>query len=316
MNLVISYNQLYTNWYVGTFYSLFHEKLKNKYDVNLEFIHLNNFAQKYSVDTNYSNGLPSCFSPYNLIITNPDNNKTFINSFHDYAPAIMSNGSGIEHFDVVKFVCVSRLTQDQYNEKSKNYKIQPGFYMLENWDDLEFIEKNKNNEKIYNKVYFNGLNYGLRERITSLLSDSDLFNIKIKNNGGFLPKNLYYDELSKHKFGLNLDGAGMICYRDLECFGLNVLLFRERLNVLTYDPILEDEHYITIIDNEIKSKLGDTSQNKYIIDKIEHIIHNSIDSGKIEHVLNEANKWYYRNCNIENQFNMMFEFLEDLEILK
>ena len=77
MKLIASYNLLYTDWYVGEFYSKFLEHLKNTYNVEIEYVHLNELAKKYNVPTDYSNGLPSFFSPFNFLLINESNNKTF-----------------------------------------------------------------------------------------------------------------------------------------------------------------------------------------------------------------------------------------------
>ena len=316
MKLKISYDQLSQNWYAGTFYSKFFEKLKDNPEIEVEYVHSNELARQYNLRADYNNSLPSVFSPYNLLIINESNNKTFIHSWHDYAPAIMTEGSGIENFDVNKFVCTSRLTQHEYDSKSQNYNVQPGFYMLENWDDSDHIERNKNNFKEHNKAYFNGLNYGLRQQYVKILSDSDYFNIKIKDNGGFVPKPTYFDELSKHRFGFNLDGVGMICYRDLECLGLNVLLLREKLNVLMYEPLIEGKHYVEIIDDDIRSRVHNEGDKSYILEKIENKIQDILSTDQVNHILNEGRQWYNRNCNKNNQLEIMFSYLENFEIFK
>jgi hypothetical protein len=316
MKLTVTFDQLSHNWYAGTFYSTYFQRLKENSDIEVEYVHTHELAKRYNLRTDYNNSLPSVFSPYNLFIINEENNKTFIHSWHDYAPAIMTQGSGIENFDVVKFVCTSRLTQGEYDNKSQNYKIQPGFYMLENWDDSDFIEKNKSNLKEYNKAYFNGLNYGLRQRFVKTLSESAYFNIKIKDNGGFVPKPTYYEELSKHRFGFNLDGVGMICYRDLECLGLNVLLLREKLDVLMYEPLIAGKHYVEIIDSDIKNRIHNDDEKNYILEKIESKIQDLLDTDQVNYILHEGRQWYNRNCLKPKQFEIMDSFLENFEIFK
>jgi hypothetical protein len=316
MKLIASYNLLYTDWYVGEFYSKFLEHLKNTYNVEIEYVHLNELAKKYNVPTDYSNGLPSFFSPFNFLLINESNNKTFVHSWHDYAPAILDRGTGIENFDVVKFSCVSRLDQGIIDNYKGTAKIQPSIYLLENLSDFGFVENYKNSEKIYNKVYFNALCHGIRERYIDVLSNSERFTVKKKDKGGWLSKENYYKEMSQYKFGMNLDGVAKICYRDLECFGMGVLLIREFLNVLTYEPLEVDKHYVQLIDEDIKSKIMDGSQTNYIIQKLENGIDEIVSSGKYEYIINESKGWYERNCQPENQIKIMTSFLEDFEIFK
>lgn len=316
MKLKVSFNHLYHDWYVGELFTNFFNFLKTIEGLEVEFESSIELAKKYNCATDYNNGLPSVFSPYNIIVINEENGKAFIQSCHDYAPAILVNGSGIETLNVVKFSCVSRLDQGIVDSFKDKIIVQPSVYILENWSEIDLIEKHRNNEKIFDKVYFNALCYGVRERYIDVLNNSEMFNLKKKDKGGFLPKDIYYHEFSQHKFGMNLDGVAKICYRDLESFGLGVLLFREKLDVLTYEPIESGKHYIELIDSDIKSKINDDSQIPYIIDKVESKINDFISSGELEYVVNEARGWYERNCLPDNQIKIIYSFLEDLEILK
>jgi hypothetical protein len=316
MNLTVSYNHLYHNWYVGEFYVKFTEHLRSIPGVNVNYVHLSEFSKKYNCNSEYNNGFPSVFSPFNLIIINEDTGKTFIHSWHDYAPAILINGSGIENFDVVMFSCVSRLDQSIIEEHSNKFIVQPSIYYLENMNDFDFIEKYRTNPKTIDKVYMNASCHGLRERYIDVFNKSEKFNLKKKDKGEFLPKDKYYDEMSQYKFGLNLDGAAKICYRDLESFGLSQLLLRENLNVLTYEPLKSGKHYLEIIDDEIKLKINNDSEMPYIIEKIESKIHEIVSNGQYEFIVSESRGWYERNCLPNNQINILYSFLEDLELLK
>lgn len=316
MTLTVSYHHLYHDWFVGEFYIQFCEFLKTIPGLEINYVILSELAEKYNCKTDYNNGLPSVFSPYNLIITNEENGKTFIHSWHDYAPAILVNGSGIENFDVIKFACVSRLDQGIIDGYQGRAIIQPSIYILEGTSELDLIEINRFNEKIYDKVYMNALCHGVRERYIDVLNNSGMFNLKKKDKGGHLNKQNYYEEFSQYKYALNLDGVAKICYRDIEAFGLGSLLFREKLNVMTYEPIEVDKHYVELIDDDIKSKINDDSQIPYILEKIESKIQDVISNGQHEYIINEARGWYERNCLRDNQIKIMYSFLEDLEIFK
>ncbi len=316
MNLIAAYNPLYTDWYAGEFYKKFVESLNDNKGINIEIRHLNDLSDKYNVRNDYSNGLPSIFSPFNFLLFNESNGKTFVHSWHDYAPAILSEGSGIENFDVVKFSCVSRLDQSIIDNYKGSAVIQPSVYMLENMSDYNLIEKNKTNEKIFDKVYFNALCHGLREKFVDVLKVSEKFNVKKKDKGDWMTKESYYEEMSKHKFGMNLDGVAKICYRDLESFGLGLLLIREYLDVMTYEPLEVNKHYVELLDNDIKSKIYDSSQSNYIIQKLESSINEIVTSGQYDYIINEAKGWYDRNCRPENQIKIISSFLDDFEIFK
>jgi hypothetical protein len=316
MKLTVSYDVLYNDWYAGEFYNKFFNYLKDVKRIDVEYISSNELAKIHGSKVDYNNGYPSVFHPLNLIIQNKLNGKTFIHSWHDYAPAILEFGSGIEHFDVVKFSCVSRLDQDIINRYWGKIDIQPSIYLLENTSELNLIEKNRKNNKIYNKVYMNALCYDVRERIIDVLNTSEFFNLRKKNKGDFLTKNKYYEEFSKYKFSLSLDGAAKICYRDLESFGLGCLLLREKLDVLTYDPLIIDKHYIELIDDDIKSKIYLDNHISYIVEKVENKINEIVTSGFDKFIINESRLWYERNCIPDNQMEIIYSFFEDLEIFK
>lgn len=316
MKLTAVYHHLYHDWYVGEFYIKFVEHLKEAHGIEIEYRNSSDFANKLGIKSDYNNGVPSFLSPYNLILINEENNKTFIHSWHDYAPAILVNGSGIENFDVVKFSCVSRLDQSILDWYQGTAKIQPSVYLMESTSDYGFVERFKTNEKIFDKVYFNALCYGIRERYIDVLNNSERFTVKKKDKGGWLPKEKYFEEMSQYKFGLNLDGVAKICYRDLELFGLGILLIREKLNVMTYEPIESGKHYLELIDDDIRSKISDDSNIPYIIEKLESGINEVVTSGQYEYIINEARAWYDRNCLPENQIKIISSFLEGFEIFK
>jgi hypothetical protein len=316
MNLTVAYDLLYHNWYVGEFYQKFTEKLKQIDGITVNKVSLREMCGQYGLKHDYNNGFPSIFSPYNLIIINEDNGKTFIHSWHDYAPAMMENGSGIEKFDVVKFSCVSRLDQRTIDKYKEKYNVQPSFYILESWKDHNLIDENKNIEKTKNKIYFNGLCHGIREKFRQVLTQSAFFDFKNKNSDDYRTKEEYYKELSDYKYGLNLDGAAGICYRDLEYFGMGTLLLRDELNIVCSDPIIEGVHYIKIIDQEIKNLINNNDNHPLVLSKIEKNVLNALMSYDINQIIKNAKEWFDRNCLPENQIELMLSYLEDFKIFE
>jgi len=318
MKLLVCYSLPYNDWYVGEFYRSFFNFLKNKgHDV--EHVTIEDLCKRFNGNLNYTNNIPSVFNIFNLLLINEKNNKTFIHSWSDYAPVILDLNyeSGIKNFDVVKFSCVSGLTQENFDRFNKNFKIQPSFYQLENFSDHIHIEKYKNNQKHIKKIFFNGLNYGKRQYILEKLKKSDLFNIKIKNiSSDWQQKNDYYDTLSNHKYALGLDGAALICYRDLEAFGMGNLLFREKIQNLFYEPLIENVHYFNIFDDYLYSVIynNDDLFINHINEKVNNIL--SLSENNINDVINNARGWFERNCLVESQQKLMYSFLDELAIFE
>jgi hypothetical protein len=311
MKLKVSYDLFQSNWYVGELYHNFFNYLKEKgHDV--EYIHINELAKNYNI----FNSNNSCiFSIYNLIITNKKTEKTFIHSFYDGAPCMMDDNNGIKNFDISAFSCCSNLTQYEYDKYSLKYKILPSFYILENVSDLEYIEKFKNNINRNNNCYFNGLCYGHRNQFKKMLLDNNNFIIRDKSiSSDYKTKQEYYEELNKYQFGLSLNGAASICYRDIEYFGMGIVNLREPLNILTNNPLIADIHYINFIDNTLNNFLySDNIKefNNIINDKLNDIIKNK----QYQEVINNSKKWYNENCMLDSQLKMLYSFIEKSEII-
>jgi hypothetical protein len=315
MKLIVSYKVFYSNWYVGAFYEMFFNFLKTFKNIEFEYISMEDMAQKYNFPTTgYIGTQPSIFNPYNLIIQNVENNKTFIHSWNDMAPSMMENETGIKNFDVVLFSCVSSLTNDLYEKYSKKYNIVPSFYILEDLNEHTYIEKYRHNEKTNEKILFNGRCYGVRTLFKNLLQENAYFEFKDKQYN--IDKETYYKEISKYKYGFNLDGAAKICYRDIEYFGIGMVLFRDELKIMTYNPLIPNEHYFVIIDDDIKNAISDNKNRKYTIDKIESNIKYVFNNFDIDKVVKNAREWYELNTLPNNQLKIMYSFLDDFKIFK
>ena len=315
MTIEVSFNRYQHDWYVGEIYHLFHEHLVSKYGDDVIYTPISELSQRF--DNCDISSSTSIFSIYNLIVTNKETNKTFIHSLSDYAPAMMDDSSGILNFDVVAFSCTSNLTEDIISRYSTKYNIIPSFYILENLSDVQRIEDNRYYPDRLNNIYFNGLCYGERDAYRNLLSTNELFLFKNKSNPtDYLNKTSYFNEITKYKFGLSLNGAAKICYRDLEYFGLGILCLREPLIIKTNDPLIDGVHYITLLDDDIRSKLYNSSEHNYIMEKITDKINYINSNDDYIDIINNARKWYENNCLPINQIKQLESFLNDCGIIQ
>lgn len=315
MIIEISFNRYQHNWYVGELYHKFYEYLVDMYgNNNVVYTPMDDLARRFG-HTSDAHSL-SIFSVYNLIITNKKTNKTFIHSLSDYAPIMMNDNTGILNFDVAGFACTSNLSKDLYEKYGEKYKIFPSFYILENYSDINLIELNRNKQiQKINSCYFNGLCYGDRAKYRDLLSENNTFIFRDKSNtSDYRSKEKYYEELNNYNFGLSLDGAAKICYRDLEYFGLGVLCLREPLQIITRTPLLPNVHYVEFIGDDIKSILYDLDKSKTISKKLETKLEGIIKSDYSDILMN-ARKWYEENCLPENQVKLLYTFLVECSII-
>jgi hypothetical protein len=310
--LIISYDFGYNNWYVSEFYKYFHEKVSQTKNINLEYVHLREFSKKFGKEMNHNNPL---FNWFNLIIYNENNGKMFVHSWYDYATEIL-NYCVSNNINLVKFSCVSNLTDQVIKKHEGQIEVCPSVYYLENWSDLTFlIDSRTKNKKNIEKIYFNGAAHGIRENIINALSGYDFFDLRVKSNPKyFKQKKDYYEELNNYKFGLSLNGAANICYRDLELFGLGVLNIRQPLNSKTHNPIIKDVHYKEFITDEFVQDIlnrGDISKS---IINLEKDIKDFYQSKEYDYMINESLEWFNNNCLPEKQYNIILSFLNKFDI--
>lgn len=312
--LIISYEQGFTNWYISEFYKYFHSKIILETEIKFEYLPIKQFALKFGkeLDNNFCN----IFNWYNLIIYNPKTEKIFVHSWNDYAPEILKY-SIENNFNLVKLSCSSNLTDSIIEDFKGKIIVEPSVYCLENWKDIELLETNFTEKNRFDKAYFNGLNYGIRENILNTLSKFDFFNIMVKSNfGQFRQKNEYYEDLRTHKFGLSLNGAANICYRDLELFALRTLNLRQTLRSKTHDPLINGVHFVEFItDDFVQTILNGENVETLIKNKIEEIL-NFYHTIECKNILDASKVWFQKNCLPDNQYKIIVSFLDDFNIFE
>lgn len=311
--LIIAYEYGYDNWYVSEFYKFFHSKLVDEFDIEFEYFSLRELSQRFNHQ--YQTHQSTIFNWYNLIIYNPINEKMFIHSWFDYAPE-MIEFSVNNNFNVVKFSCVSNLTDEIIDKHKDNFIVQPSVYCLENWSDINLLTSITKPKVKQNKAYFNGLNHGYRENIMSCLTNHDFFDIRTKiNPEHFRQKDEYYSELSNYNYGISLNGAANICYRDLELFSIGVLNLRQPLRSKTFNPLINNVHYIEFLDDNLNDQIifrhGDP--NKIINEKVEELMDFS-STNQYTDMIDESQKWFTDNCLPENQYKILLSFFDNFDI--
>jgi len=315
--IITVYNYHAHDWYVGELYRYFIERLKEQYStIYFEVTDSYEFQKKYNLN-DYNTNFPTILNKYNFVLYNPENDKTFINSLNDYAPFCLYPNGGVEYFDVKCFSFAPNHSDDLI-KPILQYNPTPSFYILENWSDIEKINQYKKTKKQIKKAYFLGLLYGRRISYEKSLKNSDLFDIQDKRFN-YKNKDDYYATLSQHLMSFGVDGAAKICYRDIESLGLGCLLVREKLDIKTYNPLIENKHYIELITPKEKllidqyGELGDMSDiSKLLEDRIDDILS---DDDRINYIIHEGLNWYENNCLPSKQFEMIENMTNNLEIL-
>lgn len=314
MSIIISYNLYQQNWYVGELYHSFYlNLLENKIDA--KYIDIQHLCQKYNETFNYNNQYPSLFSIYSLIVLNTDKEIGFVCNLSDYAPLILEHKSAINKLNIKFFAMCSNLTNEHISRYSE-YKIIPSFYILENWSDYSIINQfyNLQSTKI-NKCYFNGLSYGYRSNYINQLRSNAFFDFKDKTQlSDFRQKEEYYKDLSQSRYGLSLNGAAKICYRDLELFGLGVLNVREPLEILTKDQLYPDIHYKIVLDDFIRNNIYYPEKTNEIIEKFLFNI-NQISNSEYDFIIHNARQWFINNIDPHMQISFLKQCLIENNII-
>lgn len=315
MSIVISYNRYQHNWYVGELYHAFATYMSSIY-TDIEFCSLSDMAQRYNepLDTRH-NSLASIFNIYNLIVYNTNTNIGFMHSLADYAPVLLEHKEALQKLNIKTFAFCPHHTQEVIDRyKHNEIKLIPSFYILENWNDHDLINKNKNANKNFS-CYFNGLCYGYREHYVNHLKHNSFFIMRNKSNAtDYKSKEEYYQELSQHKYGLSINGVAQICYRDIEYFGMGTLCIREPMNLIVKDGLKEDVHYKVILDDFVRNNIYYPERGKeiatYIIDKI-----NSISAEEERYILNNARRWYEDNALPDKQIEFLHKCLVECDVI-
>lgn len=317
MSIIISYQKFANNWYVGELYDMFAKYMLAKHS-DVSVVDIQELSVNYNEPFNFtSNRLPSIFNIYNIIVYNTIKKTGYVHSLADYAHAMLSHDQAIDKLGIRTFSFCSNLTDDIVNNaKQKNINVTPSFYILENLTDYaNMSECYAANRHRQNNCYFNGLSYGNRKFFIDCLNTNNFFIMKDKSkNTDYLSKINYYQTISQYEYGISLNGAAQICYRDLEYFYLKILCIREPLNILTKDQILPNVHYLPLINNEVLKNIFDIEKyNKTSNDLREQIL--SIKNSEKKFILDNAREWFDNNAVSSKQINFIYESLVKNEVI-
>lgn len=238
-----------------------------------------------------------CIEDRVLVIRNAENGKYILISYWDrlfdfflkywkdlgQMVQIISS-SGLWHFE-----------RDDYKEIYKDTTHIPFSYLPHKRSDQLLLEKLRIpfSEKKDCKPFFRGSSYDTRENLMNI--DPETVTDK------FIVHHDYCQELSKSKICLSLDGAGIICHRDMEILSLGSVLFRPDATpdstIITHEQLLPDVHYVAF------QKSDDPKEQLEIIKrKYEEIKNNGDFLSSIAH---NGLEWYKRNGTIEANIQLL-----------
>ena len=159
---------------------------------------------------------------------------------------------------------------------------------------------------------FRGLISPLRTQLLEALPPGavEVYDIR---KGGLLPREAYLVEITTHRVGLSLNGAGEICNRDMEILGLGVPLFRPALHCEFHDPLVPDVHYIKACDAPDVMNAGSfrfSDPERAAVQLLKTWERVRADNELLESVAANGRQWYERNVRFSRQIELALSLLE------
>jgi len=287
------------SWTIPYYFDSIFEMLSSHY-VDYEFYKINSAANRKGSEPAKVNG------HHHMIIENTANKKYFAISYWDKMKDI-STHNGWNQDTLMGLFCSSGMHQEDVYYQPFNKNSIPFSYIVPTHQMFNLINgiKDKNNSlrSMPNKLSFNGDLYLFRD----FLSKDDSFNVKRQ----YLQASDYIQSLHSNCINLSINGAGEICYRDMEILGVGSALFRPKLTNQFHDPLIPDHHYISYDYDEIKNI---TNQNHFFKAQRDILLDRWIEVKKdrdyINFVAQNGHDWYKRNVPIKTHTSIAKQVLD------
>lgn len=223
------------NPYFKLVYNLIYNRLKNEHP-KITFTHLQSNEKCFSCPGGGSN----------FQIINPSNNNTILMSFWDKGMDPLKRTFGWENYNIIQYVGgLSINISSEEIKKLYNINHTPFQYVLGTPNAYDYVDQCRYvyypDQKI-KKAIFIGAIYADRLDIVQYIKNHPYIEI-ISNEKGINGKD-YFEEISKYRIALSLNGNGEFCLRDLECMGIGIPVVRSELMTQFYNPLIPDYHYI------------------------------------------------------------------------
>ena len=310
------FEQPHTEWFLCHFFKAVSDSLvEDNKDIEFEFFNSGSLSPN-SRDPNTIN------SAHMMTIKNPENNKYIVTSFWD-KNIILFNKHIWDIDNCVQVITSSGLNRQEF-ENNKTHRdphmVYPDFdyiytpftynvYSLRVARLIEEVFSNRSYDNLKNETVFRGYLYMERKFLNDVFTNNE--QIKVLDR---IEDVDYLIEQTNNICALSLNGAGEICNRDIELFGIGMPVMRLDLNVEFQNKLIPDYHYIslgkcgfehsrTLIDyNELKDR---------IVEKYNYILKNKEEATQIGQ---NARKWYLENCTLDSMVKL-FKSIVKLERL-
>lgn len=317
MKLNVYYESGATDWCHCMSFNKTYKLLLETYP-DIEF----NFVDSVSLRTHsgYS-GPGSKYGPHFMIIENDETKKYFIISYWDKISDLKKTNWDLEN--CVEIFTSSGVHTDDYYYNSLGIEYTPISYVTTRTDNERLIEelysvsqKNTTGRIYPDKLTFRGYLYLFRKH----LETDNRYNIlNTRLVGNFLEYGEYIKELNKYNLNLGLNGAGEICFRDIEIMGLGTTLIRPKLITKFHNELIPDYHYISVDFSSVEWNILDYPDPLYwtkLSNKLhERFIEVKDDRDFINYVAENGRKWYEENGTTESNAKIIVRLLDFKKLL-
>jgi len=299
------YEFVNSDWNVSIYFESIFNALRQHYT---EFT-----IEKVSTESLRANSTSHCskFEHHHMIIENVKSKKYFLITYCDKMSCISEyNGWDLKNC-VEIFSSAGMHDNDVYYNPLNINNYTPFSYLTSRLDVDETCNKLSmfvNQERVMpNKPMFRGKLYLFRE----YLKQDERFDIlSTDDDGGYLPVFDYIRHLNKYAINMSLNGAGEICYRDMEIMRLGTALFRPKLVTRFNEPLIPNYHYISVDYDSIKDELDCESfyklKSDLMIQRWNEVIK---DRDYIDEVSRNGKEWFERNGTKEKHAELALKLL-------
>lgn len=291
-------------WNIPHYFQLFFDELKKKYP---EYIF-------NSIDTRTlperTSSPCSKYSHHHMMIQNESTKKYFLVTYWDKMNCI-HEGTGWDMENCVEIITASGTHIEDTYYTPMEEEFTPFSYLTPRSDSDNMINElcgTDNNDRIIpDKPLFKGYLYEFR----LFLYNDDRFNVQKTGEGTHFHYPDYIKHLNQYGINMSLNGAGQICFRDMEILGLGTALFRPKLSLDFHNPLIPDYHYISVDYDSIK---GVKPKNQYysllsdlMINRWNEVVK---DRDFINEVARNGKKWFDENVPKEKHGEILINLLD------
>ena len=297
-------------WNIPRYFEEFYQSLKRHYPE-----HTINQVSTFGLPGRDPGSPCAKYNHAHMIIENDETKKYYLVTFWDKMNCL-GTGTGWDLENCVGILTSSGVHQDDFYYKPLEGDFTPFSYLTTRTDTDKMIyslrDMDNSQRIIPEKPMFKGYLYLFREH----LSNDNRFDVKKTGDGTYLHYEEYVKYLNQFAINMSLNGAGEICFRDMEILGLGTALFRPKLTTKFHNPLIPDYHYISVDYDDLK---GIMPINKFY-DELSNRIYNRWvevikDRDFIDEVAKNGKKWFDENVPKEKQADILIKIIDFNKLL-